>query len=170
MQTLDSFIKSLDPDKDALLICLINQKIEAVEYKLSHKYKVTDNELYNAEKGMMLTISREKYRQAKEHPIHSKIQSILDRHKCEDCKFKKLYKNNSYGFYTMDDNNPICISCNDKLGNMRYIQQEIEDRYVDAEIKIDLEPLIELKAIVNKINRKLNKIKQKQKFKSHDAS
>jgi hypothetical protein len=166
---IKNLIEILDKKDDYLLIEMLKQKLYNTRQDILSKVSVTDKEKENAIKGMIRTLRTFFDDEYKNIPRYRKLEKIIDRSDCDYCKFKELKEYKGTYYYSFRENER-CFRCkkrsdifHDEIDKYRKNQYDLDFFNFD-----DYDELVKLKAIVNKINKKL--IDRKQKLRNYDAS
>lgn len=160
-------IDLLDKVDDEFLIQLLENKINKNIYEYKKRVSVTDREKRQAKYGLALSLAQYELEQNKERTL--RIQAIINNRDCNKCelaiKRKSLYTDNGLIYGYPDDNNDACESCAHRCIVLERLIDRYKLRYKYERLldQGDYDEIIELKAIINKVNKKLYKLKTQLK-------
>ena len=150
-------LTKLDKKDDIFLITLLENKIFTLNENYKSKHTISDSELRYAENGINTILRNYSYKLLKQHPYLVKINKIRDNNNCEKCKFAIEKKTKDLTYFTFNPKHKICLSCinrNNKLFDIEEKFNKKMDKTIEA-ILYNYKDIILLKAIINKITKKL---------------
>lgn len=162
LDKIKELIPLLDEKKDFLLLCALKSEITKEKIIYLSKHEVTPKEIRKAYFGLKRTL-RTYFNN--EDPYINKIVSILEKNDCNSCRYSKTVYNDKNEVYykTPSKSNNVCESCITRcelLQNVIDKREEENERCIEEALKNNKD-LVKYKAILNKINLKIYKLKQK---------
>lgn len=166
---IQNIIDNLDSNGDALLIGLLKEKIKQLNnVKIGHLKNgvtFTEKELRKAKRGSMIILRNFIASEYIKEPDKrtQKANFILDKNECKDCEYYGGYWIN-YGESWVGNNNKLysssrCKRCENrknifhKIAFTGFYIEKISREAVEME---ELREIINLKTILNKLNKKFN--------------
>lgn len=167
-EIINNIILLLDKNEDALLIGLLNEKIKTI-IEFNNKVTLTYKEIEKAKLGMYTKLSNELQYDLDCNDYYTKLiklrQTVFNCGNCKYSKVKRHYYKKTYFDYNTKNDLDICKRCNDRDNILMNIENEIADKTkYNILHSINDEKFNELykcKALLNKINTKLNTLKRK---------
>ena len=160
-EVIRATISFLDARDDALLIKLLEDKIEA---RSAPNVPISKTERHNAFLGCRTLIRNHLRGLLDNDYTHLKIIDILDNFDCDTCKFsitkKGMCMGEDYSFNT-SDNTDRCARCGERQQFLLTKDDKIRESYSTDIIDFDdehIQELITLKSVINKMRRKITEL------------
>ena len=171
---IKELISTLDESKDPVLVMALKDKIYRDEQTELGKVSFTDKELRRSKNDCAKMVNNYLSEALENDPAYQKIESILSRFECEECRFsiKKTstyshYGSNIYHDFIGSDDTDRCRRCNRKQCKLHDINYErmnsfyrFSHDFISSERNREI---VECKIIAGKIIKRTQEIKNYHK-------
>lgn len=154
--------------REAILFSMSDIKSREIEDKL-----FTKKDISKCKMGLIKSVESFLFNESKDGKRLDKLEKIAEGNSCSDCPFSAV-KTSTYTFkgteryyeYHEPDETPRCIRCQERFKRVcsdekrSRLRSKLERQARDS-VKEDTE-LFKCKLMINRINRKLNKLKTKK--------
>lgn len=169
---INKFLSLLDSKEDFLLIEMLKLKQKLILKKhFFVEFPLTDKEKEKAKDKLIKSVCWSLVSELRQIPYYKKLSELIDKLDCDFCKFVE-YKivtfeigNKRLGFKEIEVKTPIkeskrCLQCQKRLDLLNDKYNEIDEFIENAKNEIITNDVIILKAMIEKISKKLKTIKK----------
>lgn len=159
---INDLIKLLNPDDDKILIIALQLKLEQINQDYLSKYEVSDRDISYAKNGFKKILNSWIEDDWRSNPRICKINKILkNKRNCNNCIHSILSDRH---YKTPDYDNDKCDSCKNWEYKLKVELEKEEEKEEEKYNKVIPLEYYKQKALITKIQNKLNIIKKNGKL------
>lgn len=157
----DYLLNIFSNEDDSLIYELIKRKRDKYIYNSAAIKGLSHKQIDMAKSRLEVRARKFGYEIANQNPKYIKAEKIIDKNSCDGCKYSTVYESYigvSYRASTHDEK--ICKSCFSWIVKLEEHKDSIVNKETETYQKNITEDVIMAKALIGKINKKIETIKQ----------